>query len=501
MSIAGELKEKPIEFFIAKATDPYVGDAERRIYAEKLCEKVNYEIEGAQVKDQATKMLFSWQSSMAHIEKFKEVYDSLKERGIIAADPVLEVEMPTVPAPPPKFAVFEDEEKARLLKELLQSKNPEDLHTANRLIKNLVRTEDQKVEKRNKRSDDLDQTVQLCHLMEAALRNGPTTHSLADLHDHLSELRPIMFKYANEAAENSDEALAEILQINDTINRLLHDYEAQKAKRRGRAGSSSTAPSTTQVDLFDDVPIPLPNPKTCRLSDSGVRTTHHNLSAVSFPTRIRIRPEKKPPLDLSDFTALDDIFAPRPPPPSFHQPKPTLFELSQAKSVAPLSLSPLEPISNASSAEFDETILSSPVRCLPESVSFSEQQMQLSVEQPISIMERKNVKILLHYSQNSPPGTTGVRAGLISILNFNTHPVQNIKFLVYTNDMRISCRLLWKDCQEIDAFSALGSTPHKRAILLVLPLDSRMTEAEFTYTISYTDVFEETITGTFVMNV
>ncbi|CAJ0563589.1 unnamed protein product, partial [Mesorhabditis spiculigera] len=344
---------------------------------------------------------------MAHIEKFKEVYDSLKERGIIAADPVLEVEMPTVPAPPPKFAVFEDEEKARLLKELLQSKNPEDLHTANRLIKNLVRTEDQKVEKRNKRSDDLDQTVQLCHLMEAALRKGPTTHSLADLHDHLSELRPIMFKYANDAAENSDEALAEILQINDTINRLLHDYEAQKAKRRGRAGSSSTAPSTTQVDLFDDVPIPLPNP-------------------VQYPFS-----------PAPSTSALIDNF-----------PCPRVVDAANHLIGAPEDV-PFIGFGSTNNTpqpiRRDDIIIASPVS---PGICIVFRTADAIIGRTANFNHgTKNVKILLHYSQNSPPGTTGVRAGLISILNFNTHPVQNIKFLVYTNDMRISCRLLWKDCQ------------------------------------------------------
>ncbi|KAK6057127.1 hypothetical protein COOONC_05356, partial [Cooperia oncophora] len=40
----------------------------------------------------------------------------------------------------PKLAVFEDEEKARLLKELLNSTNPDDLQAANRLIQSLVKS-------------------------------------------------------------------------------------------------------------------------------------------------------------------------------------------------------------------------------------------------------------------------------------------------------------------------------------------------------------------------
>lgn len=50
-----------------------------------------------------------------------QVYESLRDHGHIAEDPVIEEEsVLAIPAPPPKLAPFEDEEKARLLKELLQ---------------------------------------------------------------------------------------------------------------------------------------------------------------------------------------------------------------------------------------------------------------------------------------------------------------------------------------------------------------------------------------------
>lgn len=40
----------------------------------------------------------------------------------------------------PKLAVFEDEQKAQLLKDLLNSTNPDDLQAANRLIQTLVKS-------------------------------------------------------------------------------------------------------------------------------------------------------------------------------------------------------------------------------------------------------------------------------------------------------------------------------------------------------------------------
>lgn len=38
-----------------------------------------------------------------------------------------------------KNEIFEDEEKSKLLQKLLQSKNPDDLHAANKLIKTMVK--------------------------------------------------------------------------------------------------------------------------------------------------------------------------------------------------------------------------------------------------------------------------------------------------------------------------------------------------------------------------
>lgn len=49
-------------------------------------------------------------------------------------------EVPVAPPPPrPKNSIFEDEERSRLLQKLLQSKNPDDLQAANRLIKTMVK--------------------------------------------------------------------------------------------------------------------------------------------------------------------------------------------------------------------------------------------------------------------------------------------------------------------------------------------------------------------------
>lgn len=65
----------------------------------------------------------------------------LKNQGVIkeTPPPLPPEDMAPITRPRAKSAIFEDEEKSKLLQKLLQSKKPEDLQHANRLIKTMVR--------------------------------------------------------------------------------------------------------------------------------------------------------------------------------------------------------------------------------------------------------------------------------------------------------------------------------------------------------------------------
>ena len=59
---------------------------------------------------------------------------------------------PTPPKPKPRApASFEDEEKSRLLQQLLQSKKPEDINKANALIKSMVKEDERRMERTSRR--------------------------------------------------------------------------------------------------------------------------------------------------------------------------------------------------------------------------------------------------------------------------------------------------------------------------------------------------------------
>lgn len=64
----------------------------------------------------------------------------LKNQGVVKETPLpLPPEEGTTPKIRSKNAIYEDGEKSRLLQKLLQSKKPEDIQHANRLIKTMVR--------------------------------------------------------------------------------------------------------------------------------------------------------------------------------------------------------------------------------------------------------------------------------------------------------------------------------------------------------------------------
>lgn len=94
--------------------------------------------------------MHTWQFDYPKEIKIKEAYLMLQKQGVIKNDfPALlndnqeqgskhEIE-PAKIQQKKKVINVQDEEKSKLLKKLLQSKNPEDIQAANRLIKNMVR--------------------------------------------------------------------------------------------------------------------------------------------------------------------------------------------------------------------------------------------------------------------------------------------------------------------------------------------------------------------------
>ncbi|KAH7696643.1 ADP-ribosylation factor-binding protein GGA3, partial [Aphelenchoides avenae] len=233
-----------------------------------------------ELKERAIRILYTWKLSLRHLEKIKQVYDLLKEQGVVEEDPQVD-EVLQVPRPPPKMAEFEDEEKARLLDELLKSKKPEDLQAANRLIKGMVRAQEQKIEKTQKQKEVMESAETKAKLLDDLITQPqsdqavvelfggqapqPETRDYAlmkELYDSLVELRQTLFRLAAEAAETNEENLDEILAVNDQVNRAVqlykeHNIDAMVASTTTNATQQPTSPSVSftpviapEVDLF-----------------------------------------------------------------------------------------------------------------------------------------------------------------------------------------------------------------------------------------------------------
>lgn len=92
------------------------------------------------VRQKVLQLLYVWTLDYPKETKIKEAYDMLRKQGVIKEPPSLSVSADGINVTKKSTpSVFQDEEKSKLLQYLLQSKNPEDLQAANRLIKSMVK--------------------------------------------------------------------------------------------------------------------------------------------------------------------------------------------------------------------------------------------------------------------------------------------------------------------------------------------------------------------------
>ncbi|XP_068945372.1 ADP-ribosylation factor-binding protein GGA2 isoform X2 [Petaurus breviceps papuanus] len=211
------------------------------------------------VKSRIIEIMFSWTVWFPEDIKIRDAYHMLKKQGIIKQDPKLPVDkiLPP-PSPRPKSSIFDaDEEKSKLLTRLLKSNHPEDLQAANRLIKTLIKEEQEKSEKVSKRISTIQEVHSNVKLMKEMLSNcqGPKGPEQADLkslqglYEKCEKLRPTLFRLASDTVDD-DEALAEILQANDVLTQGVLLYK-QVVEGQVNAGNMvpSVVTSSTQGEL------------------------------------------------------------------------------------------------------------------------------------------------------------------------------------------------------------------------------------------------------------
>ncbi|XP_067860531.1 ADP-ribosylation factor-binding protein GGA3 isoform X2 [Heptranchias perlo] len=305
----------------------------RRFHNEYLGDRVS-----EKVKTKVIELLYSWTVALPEETKIKDAYQMLKKQGILQHDPQIPVDKTLIPSPPtrPKNAVFEDDEKSKLLARLLKSKNPEDLQEANKLIKNMVKEDEARMQKITKRLNTLEEVNNNVRLLNEMLAHYSTEEStegdkelMTELYDRCEKMRRTLFKLASETEDN-DNSLGEILQASDDLSRAINSYKkiVQGQAVNGeldlpelsRPQVSSGATNTeTLIDLAGlDVPsvktnstaapvFPIIPPPPYISSDVGSRTASQSNVTKQAPSSIGLLDVELLSLGLNDPPSNADI--------------------------------------------------------------------------------------------------------------------------------------------------------------------------------------------------
>uniref|UniRef100_A0A8C7QFV7 VHS domain-containing protein n=1 Tax=Oncorhynchus mykiss TaxID=8022 RepID=A0A8C7QFV7_ONCMY len=200
------------------------------------------------VKKKVLEVMFSWTVGLPDEPKIADAYQMLKKQGIVKQDPVLPDE--PLPPPPPrtKSVIFEDEEKSKMLSRLLNSTHPEDLRAANKLIKEMVQEDQKRMEKVSKRVNAIQEVKESVGLLTQLLGDYSKESSsqsnqelIKDLYQSCEKMRPTLFRLASDTEDN-DEALADILQANDSLTQVINLYR-QLVKGEEVNGDSTAMPT------------------------------------------------------------------------------------------------------------------------------------------------------------------------------------------------------------------------------------------------------------------
>ncbi|XP_073331785.1 ADP-ribosylation factor-binding protein GGA1-like [Pagrus major] len=240
------------------------------------------------VKDRVTEVLYGWTLWLKEEPKIQEAYRMLKKQGIVKKDPKLPETV--IMAPPPQRtadSVFDQEDKATLLARLLKSARPEDLETANRLIKSTIKEEQEKAEKVSKRESTLQEvessTKQLRDLLEQHTITGTSLQPNGDVktvYERCDRLRPTLFRLASDTMDD-DAALQQILAANDELTLVVNAYkekvgskECNGGRERSRSeeereGKNKAPRSPREIKSYHLIDLSaLDSPQTHRKTDS-----------------------------------------------------------------------------------------------------------------------------------------------------------------------------------------------------------------------------------------
>ena len=290
------------------------------------------------VKQKIVELLFRWTKEILGEKKISEAYEMLKAQGVVKEDPDYVTSAVFAASLPPREPELDEEQQKRLQK-LLQSKNQEDLQTANLMIRSLVTKDEERMERETRRLQQLQTvttSVKLLHEMLDSFMSGGSRGEdrqlLAELSSSCERLRPGLYRMASDLAED-DSSIGEVLAASDEVTRALERY--REVLKRGEevvrqellvsgpspeTGSSlldldplsSASPASGLGDLRDLLPTPTLDPALDLMSGFGeVSNDSKALELPTSPTKL-LDPslpcleEKNPRKGLHDLDLLGE---------------------------------------------------------------------------------------------------------------------------------------------------------------------------------------------------
>ncbi|CAH2312473.1 ADP-ribosylation factor-binding GGA1 [Pelobates cultripes] len=443
------------------------------------------------VKLKILELLYSWTLGLPNEVKISEAYQMLKKQGILKEDPKLPPEAMIPPPPPrPKNAIFDDEDKSKMLARLLKSSHPEDLRAANKLIKEMVQEDQKRMEKISKRVnaiEEVNNNVRLLSDMLSTYKSGQTSEGnedlMKELYQRCEKMRPTLFRLASDTEDN-DEALAEILQANDSLTQVINTYRqvvkgevvnGETASSSMPASSSAlldlsglditsaAAPSypsvpalplqfssgtpvqnSASISLLDDElmslglndPVPLAQPSESSAwnsfqSSESTEPALNEKGASSIPQTPPQGNKALEDLDLLGKTLLQQSLPASSLQVRWEKPQHKLTLRDLQNKAAP-GVSPPQPaaaLGTIPSLSGDHSV-ASPVKAemFLANVTVPLESIKPSSILPVTVYDQRSFRVLFHFAQDPPAGRPDILVVVISMLSTAPLPVTGISF-------------------------------------------------------------------------
>uniref|UniRef100_A0A8C5AA74 Golgi-associated, gamma adaptin ear containing, ARF binding protein 1 n=1 Tax=Gadus morhua TaxID=8049 RepID=A0A8C5AA74_GADMO len=346
------------------------------------------------VKKKVLEVMFSWTLGLPEETKIADAYQMLKKQGIVKQDPVLphDTALPP-PAPRATSALFEDEEKSKMLSRLLNSSHPEDLRAANKLINEMVQEDQKRTEKVSKRLNAIQEVKESVSLLGQLM----ALFFLQDLYNRCEKMRPTLFRLASDTEDN-DEALAEILQANDSLTQVINLYR-QLVKGEEMNGETTAPRSLPGGSMCGAVLSVL----TLIAENTGVQVNSEHL-VIMFYVLHRDKSQTQSKLTLRDLQTQSHHSSGTAPSAVTTTPSPS--------SSLPHHLCPRDPQSAISLAD----------------VAVPLESIKPSSLLPVTVFDKHSLRVLFHFARDCPRSRPDVLVVIISMLSSAPLPISSIRF-------------------------------------------------------------------------